>query len=144
MPLCILFKTQKATGFSSRKCFRPHFPGRPVRFFRLSFFCRLVVFRRSPYLRSCRFFRFRVYTYALFRRFFFRHRPPSFASLLLPKNTVQNVPAPAGNFRSQKGTLTQNRGYSYADILPHGTAKLLKGTRRPDKATILSASRKQV
>lgn len=76
--------------------------------------------------------------------FFFRHRPPSFASLLLPKNTVQNVPAPAGNFRSQKGTLTQNRGYSYADILPHGTAKRLKGTKRPDKATILSATRKQV
>ena len=30
------------------------------------------------------------------------------------------------------------------DILPHGTAKRLKGTRRPDKATILSATRKQV
>lgn len=104
----------------------------------------MSTFRRSPYLPLLPFFRFRVYTYALFRRFFFRHRPPSFASLLLPKNTVQNVPAPAGNFRSQKGTLTQNRGYSYADILPHGTAKLLKGTRRPDKATILSASRKQV
>lgn len=58
MPLCILFKTQKATGFSSRKCFRPHFPGRPVRFFRLSFFCRLVVFRRSPYLPPLPFFPF--------------------------------------------------------------------------------------
>lgn len=144
MPLCILFKTQKATGFSSRKCFRPHFPGRPVRFFRLSFFAvsSFSVVRRISALA--------VFSVSAFipmpssADFFFRHKPPSFASLLLPKNNVQNVPAPAGNFRSQKGTLTQNRGYSYADILPHGTVKRLKGTRRPDKATTLSATRKRV
>lgn len=144
MPLCILFKTQKATGFPSRKHFWPHFPCRPVHFPFVAFL-RLVVFRRvvvSPLLPFSSVSAFIPMPSSA--DFFFRHRPPSFASLLLPKNTVQNVPAPAGNFRSQKGTLTQNRSYSYADILPHGTAKRLKGTRRPDKATILSATRKQV
>ena len=98
MPLCILFKTQKATGFSSRKCFRPHFPGRPVRFFRLSFFCRLVVFRRSPYLRSCRFFRFRVYTYALFRRFFLSTQASVFCQPSPPQNHCSKRPGAGRKF----------------------------------------------
>ena len=98
MPLCILFKTQKATGFSSRKCFQPHFPGRPVRFFRLSFFCRLVVFRRSPYLRSCRFFRFRVYTYALFRRFFLSTQATVFCQPSPPQKHCSKCPGAGREF----------------------------------------------
>lgn len=144
MPLCILFKTQKQPDFLPESAFGLIFPAvlsvfSVCRFFAVSSFS---VVRRISALA--------VFSVSAFIPmpssvdFFFRHKPPSFASLLLPKNTVQNVPVPAGNFRSQKGTLTQNRGYSYADILPHGTAKRLKGTRRPDKATILSATRKQV
>lgn len=104
----------------------------------------MSTFRRSPYLPPLPFFPFpRLYLCPL-PPIFLSTQATVFCQPSPPQNTVQNVPAPAGNFRSQKGTLTQNRGYSYADILPHGTAKRLKGTRRPDKATILSATRKQV
>lgn len=104
----------------------------------------MSTFRRSPYLPPLPFFPFpRLYLCPL-PPIFLSTQATVFCQPSPPQKHCSKRPGAAGNFRSQKGTLTQNRGYSYADILPHGTAKRLKGTRRPDKATILSATRKQV
>lgn len=98
MRLCIPFKTQKATGFPSRKHFWPHFPCRPVHFPFVAFL-RLVVFRRvivSPALAV--FFRFRVYTYALFRRFFLSTQATVFCRPSPPQKHCSKRPGAGWEF----------------------------------------------